>query len=380
MSNEVKFNEGETAEVKGSPSLSAPIKPSIPESLILEQPNKAAKKDPKAFVKMFNKAGKIAVKPFVDQNQENMGLEAYGMALFPGVHHEEQLAAIERNGVVRYITGLDEFAPEVQNINDDDQRQAVIFNIRSVVAYLEQMLATNVLKVEDEDFWNKVKLLRPDNFDFWGKISVRCGNEALTLEPGKDPYDLIKFMAIEAGGFDLVAKSFDDANARPVAPKFFLDKEVHTVSHRTSYKKLRNKAIGKLDIMSNKNFKKLMYVTKIIDSNSISFKNSTPGDVLYDVCDDYINGLGAEPNKTKAAEYFTETATLDMETLKLKALVKDASFYKIISLKADGMLYHTKSSIMLGRNVSDVVTYFKNPLNEDVLIKVLAEVENYWNA
>ena len=374
-----QFIEGDTVEVKGVPTGSLPIEPSIPETLT-EKPTKKLKKDPEAFIKAFDKTGRISVKPFVDQNKENMGLEDYGMVVFPGAHQEEQLAAIERNGVVRYITGLDEFAPEVQNLSDPEVKESVIFNIRSVVAYLEKMLATNVIKINDEEFWSKVKLLRPDNHDFWSKISVRCSNDALNLEPAKDPYDLIKFMAIEAGGFDLVAKSFDDANAKPVAPKFFLDKEVHTVSHRTSFKKIRNKAIGLLDSMSNKSTKKLMYVTKVLDSNSISYKNSTPPDILYDVCDDYINGLGAESNKTKAAESFITTANLDMETLKLKALVKDASFYKIISLKADGMLYHTASATMLGRNVSDVVIYMKSPLNEDILVKIMAEVEAYWNS
>jgi len=67
-----------------------------------------------------------------------------------------------------------------------------------------------------------------------------------------------------------------------------------------------------------------------------------------------------------------------METLKLKAVVKDASFYKIISLKADGMLYHSQTSTVLGRNISDVVEMLKNPLNEDVLVKILTEVEKYW--
>ena len=67
-----------------------------------------------------------------------------------------------------------------------------------------------------------------------------------------------------------------------------------------------------------------------------------------------------------------------METLKLKALTKDASFYQIISFKADGMIYHSATSTMLGRNVSDVVLYLKNPLNEDVLMNILKEVEGYW--
>lgn len=377
---EVEFREGETAEVLGSPESSGPIQPKVPESLTELPETGKKKKDPEAFKSMFSKAGKISIKPFVDQNKENMGLEDYGMAVFPGTFHEEQLAAIERNGVIRYITGLDEYAPEVQNIRDKEQKEAVIFNIRSIVAHLEKLLATNVLKVDDEDFWNKVKLLRPDNHEFWGKISVRCGNEPTHLNPADDPYDLIKFVAIEAGGFDLVAKSFEDGMAQAVSPKFYLDKEVLTVSTRTSYKKLRNKAIGLLDDMSNKNSKKLMYVTKVIDTNSTSYKTHTPTDIMYDVLDDYINGFGIESNKSRAAQHFIDTAKLDMETLKLKALVKDATFYKIISLKADGMLYHTATATMLGRNVSDVVIYLKNPINEDILVRLLGEIEDMWNS
>ena len=100
-----QFIEGDTVEVKGVPTGSLPIEPSIPETLT-EKPTKKLKKDPEAFIKAFDKTGKISVKPFVDQNKENMGLEDYGMVVFPGAHQEEQLAAIERNGVVRYITGL----------------------------------------------------------------------------------------------------------------------------------------------------------------------------------------------------------------------------------------------------------------------------------
>jgi len=371
MSQETN-NDQKSYETKGTPAASS-ITAKIPETL----GNK--KRDPEAFKKLFNKVGKIQIRPFIDKSQENMGLEKYDMAVFPETFHEEQIAAIERNGVVRFITGLDEFAPEVQQIQDKEHKAAVIHNIRSVVSHLEKLLATNVIKVDDEDFWDKVKLLKPNNIEFWSKISIRCGNESIHLEPGNDPYDLIKFMAIEAGGFDIIAKSYEDAMALPSAPKFFLDKEIYTVANRTSYKRLRNKAIGLLDKMADKNHKKLLYVTKTIDSNSATYKNSTPADILYDLLDDYINGKGIESNKSKAAQYFIDTAKLDMETLKLRALVKDATFYRNIVPKPDGMLYHAKTSTMLGRNVSDVVVYLKNPLNEDILIRLLEEVENYWN-
>lgn len=364
---------GDTAQVLGSPE-STKINPEVPSTLSVE----VKKRKLSSFKEIFSKVGKISVKPYLDSNQTNMGLENYGYALFPGTHHEEQLAAIERNGVIRYVTGLDEFAPEVQNLNDDKLRTSIIHNIRSVVAHLEKMLATNVIKIDDPEFWNKVKLLRPDNHEFWSKISLRVSNEIKYLEPNKDPYDLVKYMAIEAGGFDIIAKSWEDAQASPVAPKFYLDKEVHTVNVRTTFKKLRNKAIGLLDKIYSSNPKKLLYLTKTVESNSISYKNSTPLDVLYDTIDEYINGQGSEPSKDKAANTFIELCEMDMETLKLKAVVKDASFYKIISLKADGMLYHSQTSTVLGRNVSDVVQMLKNPLNEDVLVKILGDVETYW--
>jgi len=367
-----QIKEQETVEVIGAPQASI-LKPNIPETL------KTEKKDPEEFKKWFDSVGKINIKPFIDGSKENMGLEKYGMAIFPGTYHEEQIAAIERNGVVRYITGLDEFAPEVQQIADEEEKQAVIYNIRSIVVYLEKMIATNIIDINDKEFWNKVKRLRPDNTSFWSTITIRCGNEPVFLDPAKDPYDLIKYMAIEAGGFDLIAKSYDDALARPTAPKFYLDKEVYTVSTKISAKRIRNKALALLDDISNKNPKKLLYITKVLDTNSASYKNSTSIDILYDSMDNYIAGNGVERNPVKAAENFMNTVKLDMETLKLKALVKDASFFKVISLKADGMLYHTQSSVMLGRNVSDVVLYLKNPLNEDVLIKLLGEVEIYWN-
>ena len=70
-----------------------------------------------------------------------MGLEKYGMTLFDGVFHEEQLACIEVNGIKRYLTGLNEFAPEIKLIKDPDAKAARIKEIRTVVSQLEQDLA-----------------------------------------------------------------------------------------------------------------------------------------------------------------------------------------------------------------------------------------------
>ena len=320
----------------------------------------------------------IAVRPFFDSTTSNMGLEEYGMTLFDGVTHNEQVACLELNGVIRYVTGLNEFAPEIKLLNAED-RVARVKQIRVAVAELEKELAANVIDPEDENFWNKVKLLKPDNAEFWNKISISCGNEPLYLDP-TDPFDRIKLYAIEAGGFSIVAKSFDDARSKAVPPKFYLDKEEETVMVRTEYKKLRNKALSELQKLFDKNSTKLFYIAKVVDINSTQYRRSTPNDIIYENMDNFINGYGGENNKERAAKSFIDTANMDMETLKIKSIVRDSVFFKYIINKADGYIYHTKSGSMLGRNVSDVVEHLKNPLNEDILKDLNAACEKYWNS
>jgi hypothetical protein len=143
------------------------------------------------------KKTKLAIRPFVDSNSSNMGLEEYGMALYDGVRHHEQLACLETNGIIRYITGLNEFAPEIKLL-PTEERNARIKQIRETISDLEKELAANIIDPEDKDFWKEVKLLKPDNSEFWNKIEIKCGNEPLFLDID-NPFDRIKLMAIEAG-------------------------------------------------------------------------------------------------------------------------------------------------------------------------------------
>ncbi len=325
------------------------------------------------------KSGTISIRPYFDPKISNLGLEKYGQALFDGVFHEEQLALIERNGIKRYLTGLNEFAPEVKLIQDKTQREAKILDIRTSVAQLERELAANVIDVDDPAFWDKVKILKPDNDEFWGKITLRTGNKIMYLDPTRDPYDLIKIYAIEAGGFSGVAKSYDDARSRSVSPKFYLDKYIETVSTKTELTKTRNKALAELQKLFDKNQNKLFYVAKTVDANSVQYKKSTPNDIIYENMDAYITGMGVETNLKRAAESFLSAVALDMETLKIKAIVKDCTFYKFISPKADGFIYHLDSGSMMGRNPSDCIEYLKNPLHENILVDLTKKVEEYWN-
>ena len=325
-----------------------------------------------------NKKSSIAIKPYFDPAVDNMGLQKYGLSLFEGAFHEETIACLEINGIKRYLTGLNEFAFEVKELPFEEQ-EAKIKQIRQVVAQLEKELAANVIDPNDELFWNKVKLLKPDNNDFWDKIKIRCSNEPLHLEPNSDPYDLIRLYAIEAGGFSLVAKSLEEARRMSTPPKFYLDRLEESASLNTEVKKLRNKALSELQKLFDKNQNKLFYVAKVLDINGAQYKKSTPNDIIYDNMDKYINGESVDKNKKKTAEKFLEVSSLDMETLKIKALVKESNFYKYIATKADGFIYHMSSTTMMGRTLIDVVEYLRNPLNEEILIDLTKKIEKHWN-
>ena len=95
------------------------------------------------------KRSPIAIKPYFDDRIGNMGLEKYGMALYEGVKHMEQLACLEFNGIKRYITGLNEFAPEIKQIPDPEVKEATIREIRTVVAELEKESLVEFLQFLD---------------------------------------------------------------------------------------------------------------------------------------------------------------------------------------------------------------------------------------
>lgn len=325
-----------------------------------------------------NKRGPISVRPYFDANIPNMGLEKYGISMYDGVMHEEALACIEANGVSRYLNGLNEFAPDVVLEEDPEVKAAKIKDIRETVANLEKAFASNIIDPKDTDFWNKVKRLKPDNHDFWGKISIRCGNQPVVLD-SKDPYDLIKIRAIEAGGFSGVAKSYDHARAMTQAPKFYLDKFEETVASKNEPRKLKNKALSELQKMFDKNTNKLFYVAKVVDGNSVQYKKSTPNDILYANMDKYINGETFEKNQRRAAQTFLDTTKSDMETLKIRALIKDATYYKYLALTGDGFIKHMESNSPVGKNPAEIVEFLKNPLNEKILDSLMHKIEVEWN-
>ena len=89
--------------------------------------------------------------------------------------------------------------------------------------------------------------------------------------------------------------------------------------------------------------------------------------------------MAADSDKKICAKTFIEASETSVEILKIKAIVKDATFYKYITAKSDNMLYETATNTALGRNVSEVLEYMLNPINDDVLDRLMENVESLWS-
>ena len=151
-----------------------------------------------------------------------------------------------------------------------------------------------------------------------------------------------------------------------------------TVTMKVELYKQRDQAGAILKQMSDKNTTKLMYVCKVIDTDSTQYKKSTPTDVMYLNMSRYISGESVNKDKKKTAKHFVEVAELDMESLKLRAMIKDAGAYKFIAPRGDSNIYESETGIALGKNPKQVFEYLKNPVNEEVYKRLLAKLEHYW--
>lgn len=323
---------------------------------------------------------KVFVRPYIDPNPKNdyMGFAKNGLVVFDGCGQVEQLGCLYDNGGhKRWLTGLDEFTPEIVNMKDPDKKAAKIKEIRTKVQYLEKLKA-NEIDIDDDKFWDKVLYYHPKRNDAtWEQVIIRCGNEERAYNP-MDPEHLVVISALEAGGFSIVAPSLDDARSSNVKYKWYLDRCEDSAATKVEVIKWTNKALAKLEDLANKDGNRLFYVAKVIDSaNSSEYRKNTPNDILYANANKFINAEGVEPNKKKAARTFIEVSEMTMEDLKLKAIALDACFYGHIMHK-DGKLHHKTTNVMMGRNVQECIEFMKNPINDDIQQQIQKGVEKLW--
>ncbi len=317
----------------------------------------------------------IRVMPFVTgKPDDNFGLTKYNEVLFPGTDQKISLVCLEKNGASRYITGLDEFAPEVLGLAPE-RKKAVQTRIRKDVAFLERSFGANEVKVEDNEFWSKVKTVHPSNHDFWKKQELILTNAPRVFSP-EDPSDLLLLRGIEAGGFPEIAPSYEDAQRAAIKPKFYLDREVETSTAKVGIKRIKNEAVVNLQALS-KDPNKMLLVAKIIDPQPHRYQSNTSQDVIYDFLDSYIAGEAHERTAKRAAENFNKVCDMKMEELAVKAAVSEANIYKLVERREGGKYYHRSSGVMLGTTMEDINTFYLDAANAGEFKRLTEELSKF---
>jgi len=330
------------------------------------------------------KAGFYYIQPYSRPGVSNMGLEKYELVLNEGTQQIEQLTCLETiagSGVYRYVTGLDEEAPEIRRM-ENDAREVARLQIRTNVAFIEKSLTGNVIDVQDKDFWSKVVHLKPTNSSFWNNVSITVDNFAKGLD-SSEPMDLLLICAIQAGGFTLIHKSKQEAESVSKPGKYYLDNVMETATFDVEPVKLRNKAVALLQHLNEKHPEKMAKVATAlrVKRNQTAFYNkNTPQDTVYLDLDQFIHGqTDFEKIAFKASKEFIDFA--DMENTKLTAYVVtfDALVRKDIAQKTeDKKFYHLKEDILMGATREEVLEFVMNPANGTLAKKMLDEYQKRW--
>ena len=172
----------------------------------------------------------VAIKIFVNPNISNSGLENYGQALFDGAVQSDELFVKEvtspigipgspyyKPGIYRAVNGLDETAPEINKL-PEEERKAAIKDIRETVSQLQYlMFGGDKVDIKDKEFWSKCEKLAPTS-DYWknnesyenGGFKLELSDAGLYLDMER-PLDIMIERAVKAGVVDV---AFDRSGHR----------------------------------------------------------------------------------------------------------------------------------------------------------------------
>jgi hypothetical protein len=347
----------------------------------------------------------VSIRPFLS-GKSNMGLEKYNLVIADGVKHRACISVLGVDRIKTYVTGLNEQSQEMLELKKEsatnkeklEEYEAKVKEIRQIVARAERELNGNYTLdhedpniVNDKEFWTKVRMFHsvvPDQFDeqrkrissYWDDITLELDNHGQVLDE-RDIRDVLLIKIAEAGGFSLIAPSYETA-AESGKYKFYLDKRSKSSSIKVSGRKLRDEAGSALLKLYKGDSNKLFYITKLVSLDSLYYrigKNNTPLDVFYDDCSRYLDGEGIEKSKEEASKKFIEYCKLEMDELRLRCMVKDGTALRMLSYKPDGSIYYIPTGTPMGKTVPECIVFLKDPLNQDIYKALNEDLQKAWS-
>lgn len=311
---------------------------------------------------------KVSIRQYVDKSQFNLGLEKEGLSVFAGESgyggHKEWLGYKEIGDTKVYLTGLDPEADSLDEIKDEDEREQRVEEILKLREYLKSKKKTSI---------------NADNHAFWKGVYIDIDKPVTELNLA-NINDLILYCGIKGGGFTEIAPSLTVAKHSNRTYKFYLHEDELAAEEKAVSKILKNKATVELVNMFEEDPIRMFYVSKLVLPIHLGFRRSTPPVTLYDKLDSYIQGEGHTRDIKKLPKFFLDKATLPLEEMKLRAVIREALHQSKIRKNAEtGEYYNKETGVKYPNTEGRIFEYLMNPINSEELASITAQVSTFWN-
>lgn len=296
---------------------------------------------------MSNTFQTLVIRPKIsltDEDPTSRALGVYKMSKFAGCADNYIGASIDRT-TGRRLTGLDENAPEVLTLPQDERiaKQKEILEER---AFLEKELGVD---------------LHHTNTAFWEALDMTMDNgKILNLA---NPLDRVKYHAIVAGKILPLTKD-ESSNPEFKGVNFYIGKEYEDVEDKNKVKAKERQVYRKLDELLE-NFDYSVEVGKYLGIAGVTPK--TPKANMEDLLTDFVE------KKKANADIFLEAMKETREFINLSNKFKEFRSKKLVEF-SNGKFYAGK--VALGKTEKDSVKKLlgSNPEMQAELSRLLEEV------
>lgn len=305
--------------------------------------------------------GVITIKPYVDHEEDKIGLAGLGLNSFPGTSKIFQVPV--KNG--RFLTGFDEQAAYLSTLPEKEREKE---------------------KKRIKDRCKELKNLYPHydicdcstENEFYSKMMIEIG-ASNTYFDTNNILDEVKLSIIKTAAKyssdSFVAANFEEAATSNKDYLYFISDAALDIETEVTLRKKRNKATALLDSIEDDNSQMRLIIKYLLKASKKydSYTNSQ----LYNVLDEFIKGkVDGElmEGSKNSHEIFTKAMKIPKEELLAKVVIKYGIDTNVIRQRSDKEFIYTKTGNELGKTPEEIFNFLTTLSNMDIYMQIKEDV------
>lgn len=291
---------------------------------------------------------KVIIKQIPDEYAVGTGLAKYNRSRMPRC--VDRLSPAQ-NIDGRFITGLDENALNINTIQNQEERDEKIKEIKSLRESLESQIGFDLSGTSD----------------FWKTFSVDIDSDRDTILNRSNPMDVIRYHVLVSNGY--AAPSKDEAgNPKYFNAKYFVFTAAVEDKEKVSVRKLKDKARSELLKLENKP-ETMLLIGQFLEGPR--YNKAHEADTLYTMLSDYIEDTRSDAKDN--VNNFLKVVGKDVAELQFKITIDKAIRAKVIKFKDK---YYQRGQVTLGRTVNEVYSNLQSPEFAGEFASIQNEIES----